>query len=51
MSTNLDRVNSLAEFMEKEYGVTPENIDKKLEELKKEFFKKINNQNTKEAMQ
>lgn len=51
MSTNLDRVNSLAEFMEKEYGVTPENIDIKLEELKKEFFKKINNLKTEEVVQ
>lgn len=31
----------LAEYMQAEFGVTPENIDEKLEVLRKEYYKKI----------
>lgn len=48
---NLNKANALIEYMKKEYGVTPENIDKKLEEVKQEFFKRIDNQNVKEVIQ
>lgn len=42
---NLNKANALIEYMKKEYGVTPENIDKKLEEVKEEFYKRLNNLN------
>lgn len=45
------KLKSTMEYMEKEYGITPENIDKKLEEIKQEFFKRIDNQNVKEVIQ
>ena len=45
-----ERLKATMEFMEKEYGITPENIDKILEEVKKEYFKKTNKQNIKEAI-
>ena len=38
---NLNKANALIEYMQKEYGVTPENIDNKLEEVKEEFYKEI----------
>ena len=47
---NLNKANALIEYMKKEYGVTPENIDKKLEELKEEFYRRINSQNISEAI-
>lgn len=39
--TDEDRYNAMKEYMEKEFGVTPENIDEKLEELRIEFQRKI----------
>lgn len=32
----------LAEYMQEEFGVTPENIDEKLKELEVEFYEKLN---------
>jgi len=46
----IDRATTLAEYMKKEYGVTPENIDKKLEEVKEEFYKRLNNLNLSKAI-
>lgn len=45
-----DKIKALMEYMKKEYGVTPENIDKKLEELKEEFYRRLNSQNISEAI-
>lgn len=39
------KLKSAMEYMEKEYGITPENIDEKLEEVKQEFFKRIKEEN------
>jgi len=47
---NLNKANALIEYMKKEYGVTPENIDKKLEEVKEEFYKRLNNLNLSKAI-
>lgn len=47
---DIDRAKTLAEYMEKEFGVTPQNIDNKLKELEQEYFKRIKNQNIKEAV-
>lgn len=44
------RYQTLKEYMEKEFGVTPENIDEKLQELKVQFYKKIEQYEIKEAM-
>jgi len=49
--TTAERHVKLKEYMESEFGITPENIDKKLEEIKQEFFKRIDNQNVKEVIQ
>lgn len=32
-----NKIERLKEYMEKEFGVTPENIDQKLEELRQDF--------------
>lgn len=50
ITENLTKMNTLMEYMKKEYGVTPENIDKKLEELKEEFHRRLNSQNISEAI-
>lgn len=34
------KLESLKKYMLKEFGVTPDNIDKKLNDLKKQFIKK-----------
>lgn len=36
----IDRATTLAEYMEKEYGVTPQNIDEKLKEMKSIFYER-----------
>lgn len=36
---------NLAEYMEREYGITPANIDQKLSELKKKIFEREAKQN------
>lgn len=50
MMSDPDKIKALMEYMKKEYGVTPENIDKKLEELKEEFYRRLNSQNFSEAI-
>lgn len=50
MMSGPDKIKALMEYMKKEYGVTPENIDKKLEELKEEFYRRLNSQNISEAI-
>lgn len=50
MMSGPDKIKALMEYMKKEYGVTPENIDKKLEELKEEFYRRLNSQNFSEAI-
>lgn len=37
------RYETLRKYMEEEFGVTPENIDEKLQELKVQFYNKIEN--------
>lgn len=44
------RYETLRKYMEEEFGVTPENIDEKLQELKVQFYKKIEQYEMKEAM-
>ncbi|ABR48763.1 hypothetical protein Amet_2611 [Alkaliphilus metalliredigens QYMF] len=34
------QATDLAEYMEKEFGITPHNIDEKLNELKNKFYEK-----------
>ena len=34
------QATDLAKYMEKEFGITPHNIDEKLNELKKKFYEK-----------
>lgn len=36
----MDKVQKLKDYMEKEFGITPQNIDEKLEELKKSLFER-----------
>lgn len=36
----MEKAQKLKEYMEKEFGVTPQNIDEKLEELKKNLFER-----------
>ncbi|SKC86954.1 hypothetical protein [Maledivibacter halophilus] len=36
----MEKIEKLKEYMEKEFGVTPENIDQKLEEMKRIFLKR-----------
>lgn len=45
-----ERLESLRKYMEEEFGITPENIDEKLQELKVQFYKKIEQYEIKEAM-
>lgn len=40
MVEDKEKLEKLIKYMEEEYGVTPENIDKKLEELKEKFYSK-----------
>lgn len=35
-----NKINALAEYMKKEFGVTPENIDEKLKELKEQLYER-----------
>lgn len=39
--TTKEKFEALKEYMEVEFGVTPENIDSKLEELKAEFHRRL----------
>lgn len=41
MTTEELRMKDLMEYMESEFGVTPENIDEKLRELKVQFYERI----------
>lgn len=36
----MEKIEKLKEYMEKEFGVTPENIDQKLEEMKRILLKR-----------
>lgn len=38
------KLESLMEYMESEFGVTPENIDQKLKELKEEYMGRLENE-------
>lgn len=40
------KLERLKEYMEKEFGVTPQNIDEKLEELRKELRRRIEDNKT-----
>lgn len=35
------KLEALKKYMKEEYGVTPENIDEKLEELRVQFYEKL----------
>ncbi len=35
------RYQTLKKYMEEEFGVTPENIDEKLQELKVQFYERL----------
>lgn len=37
------KLADLKEYMESEFGVTPENIDEKLKELKTQFYERLRN--------
>lgn len=41
-----EQYHRLVEFMDVNYGVTPENIDEKLDELRQKLRRKINELNT-----
>lgn len=41
MSDTLTQYKSLASYMKSHHGITPENIDKKLLELKEKFYKNL----------
>lgn len=36
-----EKLNAAIKYMQEEYGVTPENIDQKLEEVKEEFYRRM----------
>lgn len=38
--TSNQKAMDLAKYMESEFGITPHNIDEKLDELKKKFYEK-----------
>lgn len=47
----IDRATTLAEYMEREFGVTPQNIDEKLKELKSKFYERRSSNGRSERVQ